>query len=332
MPTPTLRLESRLLGVTSHLPAPFNKSAQQPWPWSVTADIEAGRFESRLADIASAHLQQRNGALAGSLYLGDDAARADTWPIQPGFSIDADVPRIDPLAWQQAIAPLMVNGASTPNNGDGQVPLTVSLTTPCVVYQDECLGSVSAKGGVNEGRIDMDLSGNLITGRVQYDAQSPQPLDLTIEALALDRLLALANVQHDSDAPVPDSWMQAVETQQEAPAAIPDWLAEVPDGRLRLAEIAMGQRRFGPLTAYWKTDGERFSLTPVGLTLGQLSARGELYWEGNAVSSHTRADISIQGGDIGTALERLDQPVAMRSRSSDVVASLDWPGRPGSWR
>jgi len=172
------------------------------------------------------------------------------------------------------------------------------------------------------------LSGNLITGRVQYDAQSPQPLDLTIEALALDRLLALANVQHDSDAPVPDSWMQAVETQQEAPAAIPDWLAEVPDGRLRLAEIAMGQRRFGPLTAYWKTDGERFSLTPVGLTLGQLSARGELYWEGNAVSSHTRADISIQGGDIGTALERLDQPVAMRSRSSDVVASLDWPGAP----
>ncbi len=156
MPTPTLRLESRLLGVTSHLPAPFNKSAQQPWPWSVTADIEAGRFESRLADIASAHLQQRNGALAGSLYLGDDAARADTWPIQPGFSIDADVPRIDPLAWQQAVAPLMVNGASTPNNGDGQVPLTVSLTTPCVVYQDECLGSVSAKGGVNEGRIDMD--------------------------------------------------------------------------------------------------------------------------------------------------------------------------------
>ncbi|BBI50174.1 hypothetical protein HORIV_25950 [Vreelandella olivaria] len=200
-----------------------------------------------------------------------------------------------------------------------------------MIYQRECLGSLNASGNMSDGRVDLGLSGNLVTGRLNYDAQSPQPLDMAIEALALDRLLALANVEHDSDAPMPDSWMESVETQRKEPVAIPDWLADVPNGRLRLAEIAMGSRRFGPLTAYWKTDGERFSLTPVGLTLGQLSARGELHWEGDAVSSHTRADITIQGGDIGTALERLDQPVAMRSRSTDVAASLDWPGRLGSW-
>ena len=328
IPTPTLRLESRLIGVTSHLPEPFAKPAQQPWSWSVNADMDAGRLESRLADIASAQIQQRDGSLAGSLYLGNEAARDHAWPNQPGFSINADVPRIDPLAWQQVIAPLMAGSEATPSSGNGQVPLTVSLTTPCVVYQDECLGSLSANGGINEGLIDMGLSGNLVTGRLQYSAQSTQPLDISIEALALDRLLALANVQHDSESPTPDSWMEAVETKHEVPAAIPNWLADVPNGRLRLAEIAMGPRRFGPLTAYWKTDDERFTLSPVGLTLGQLSARGELIWEGNADSSHTRADISIQGGDIGTALERLDQPVAMRSRSTDVIASLDWPGAP----
>jgi uncharacterized protein (TIGR02099 family) len=327
-PAPTLRLESRLVGITSYLPEPFAKSAQQPWPWSLTADIDAGRIESRLADIAYVRIQQRNGALAGSLNLGSKAERAPDWPINPGVNIDAALPRLDPLAWQQAIAPLMAGESPTSSSGGTRMPLAVSLTTPCVVYQDECLGSLSATGGINSGLIDMGLSGNLVTGRLQYNAQSPQPLDMTIEALALDRLLALANVQHDGNAPTPDSWIQSVETQRESPAAIPGWLSDVPNGRLRLAEIAMGPRRFGPLTAYWKTDGERFSLTPVGLTLGQLSARGELHWEGNAVSSHTRADISIQGGDIGTALERLDQPVAMRSRSTDVVASLDWPGAP----
>jgi uncharacterized protein (TIGR02099 family) len=327
-PAPTLRLESRLVGITSYLPEPFAKSAQQPWPWSLTADIDAGRIESRLADIAYVRIQQRNGALAGSLNLGSKAERAPDWPINPGVNIDAALPRLDPLAWQQAIAPLMAGESPTSSSGGTRMPLAVSLTTPCVVYQDECLGSLSATGGINSGLIDMGLSGNLVTGRLQYNAQSPQPLDMTIEALALDRLLALANVQHDGNAPTPDSWIQSVETQRESPAAIPGWLSDVPNGRLRLAEIAMGPRRFGPLTAYWKTDGERFSLTPVGLTLGQLSARGELHWEGNAVSSHTRADISIQGGDIGTALERLDQPVAMRSRTTDVVASLDWPGAP----
>ncbi|WP_447045117.1 YhdP family phospholipid transporter [Vreelandella sp. H-I2] len=328
LPTPTLRMDSRLMGITSRLPDPFAKTAQQPWPLTVTADIDSGRIESRLADIASARIQQRNGSMAGSLYLGSEAENAHAWPNQPGITINANIPQLDPLAWQQAITPLMVDGAPTSSSEGTQTPLTFSLTTPCVVYQKECLGSFSANGGVNGGLIDMGMNGNLVTGRLRYNAQSPQPLDMAIEALSLDRLLALADVQHDSDAPTPDSWLKAVETQREAPAVIPDWLADVPNGRLRLAEIAMGSRRFGPLTAYWKTDDERFSLTPVGLTLGQLSARGELHWEGDTASSHTRADISIQGGDIGTALERLDQPVAMRSRSTDVVASLDWPGAP----
>jgi len=337
MPTPTLRLESRLVGVTSHLPEPFAKPPEQPWPWTLTADIDTGRMESRLADIASARFQQRNGALAGSLNVGSQAERLPAWPAQPGVNLNAGVPRFDPLAWQQAIAPLMAAGAPVLSNGrssngassnGGSRPLAVALTTPCVVFQGECLGSIRATGGMNAGLIDMDLSGNLVTGRLQYNARSSHPLDIAIDALSLDRLLALANVQHDSGAPTPDSWLHAVDTQRPVTAAIPAWLADVPNGRLRLADITMGPRRFGPLTAYWRTDGNRFSLTPVGLTIGQLSARGELYWEGNANVSHTRADISIQGGDIGTALERLDQPVAMRSRSTDVAASLDWPGAP----
>ncbi|GEN27586.1 TIGR02099 family protein [Halovibrio variabilis] len=327
LPTPSLRLESRLLGVTSHLPDPFAKSAQQPWPWVLTADIAAGRIESQLANIASARLQQRDGAFAGALTLGSQAQRLPAWPAQPGISLDAAVPRLDPLAWQQAIKPLMAAGV--PSQGsEGQMPLAVSLTTPCVVYQNACLGSLGATGDINPGLIDMALSGNLLTGRLNYDVQSPQPLDMTIEALGLDRLLRLANVAYDSDAPAPDSWLESVETQREAPATMPNWLADVPDGRLRIAEIAMGQRRFGPLTAYWQTSGQRFSLTPVGLTIGELSARGELYWEGNLATSHTRANISILGGDLGTALERLEQPVVMRSRSTDVDADLDWPGAP----
>ncbi|BBI73658.1 hypothetical protein HAALTHF_31750n [Vreelandella aquamarina] len=55
-----------------------------------------------------------------------------------------------------------------------------------------------------------------------------------------------------------------------------------------------------------------------------------MVWEGNAVNSRTRADISIQGGDVGTALEQLNQPVAMRSRTTDLAAELTWSGAPGS--
>ncbi|HAO01513.1 MAG TPA: DUF3971 domain-containing protein, partial [Halomonas sp.] len=172
------------------------------------------------------------------------------------------------------------------------------------------------------------LSGDMLSGRLDYQPTSERPLDVAISMLVLDRLLDLPAKEHDATVAAPDSWVDAIETQYVAPVAIPDWLAEMPNGRLRLADISVGGTRFGPLTAYWQTDDRRFSLSPVGLTLGQLSARGELVWEGNAVNSRTRADISIQGGDVGTALERLNQPVAMRSRTTDLAAELTWPGAP----
>lgn len=323
-PTPSLTLESQLAGVTSELPEPFAKTAGQPWPWTLNADFESGRVESRLADIAHLRLQQQ-GALFGSLRLAEAEVSPPEWPSQPGVNLQARIPRIDPQAWQQAIAPLFTGDQSVLAGSMHDHPsLKIDLETACLVYQQACMGAVALAGDVRNGVINAALDGDLIAGRVHYDAASQYPLDIAIEQLALDPLFNLEG----GDSASPDSWMQEIETQKATSAAIPDWLAQVPDGRLRLAEMSMGASRFGPLSAYWHIDEGRFSLTPVGLTLGQLSARGELYWEGDAFASRTRANIAIQGGDVGTALERLDQPVALRSRRTDASANLAWAGAP----
>lgn len=327
-PTPRLTLESQLAGVTSELPAPFAKAAGQPWPWMLNADFESGRVESRLADIAHLRLHQ-HGGLSASLRLAEADVSPPEWPSQLGVDLQASIPRIDPKAWQQAIAPLLAGDQSvSAGSMNDHPPLKVDLETACLVYQQTCVGAVALTGDVHNGAINAALDGELIAGRVHYDAASQYPLDITIEQLALDPLFNLAESSEEDGASSPESWMQEVETHKATPAAIPDWLAQVPDGRLRLAEISMGASRFGPLSAYWHTDDDRFSLTPVGLTLGQLSARGELYWEGDVSTSRTRANISLQGGDIGTALERLDQPVALRSRRTDANANLSWAGAP----
>ncbi|BBI50173.1 hypothetical protein HORIV_25940 [Vreelandella olivaria] len=60
------------------------KTPQQAWPWTLTADMDTQRIESRLADIASARLQQLNGSLAGTLNLGSRAERLPTGPPSLG--------------------------------------------------------------------------------------------------------------------------------------------------------------------------------------------------------------------------------------------------------
>lgn len=328
-PTPKVTLESRWLGVVSHLPEPFAKTAEQPWPWRFTADIESGRLETQLAELIHARGQQlANGELAGELALG--AASLPQGRLrQPGFNVVAELPEIDPMAWHAAVASLMQSQSPVDiDYEESEAPISLRVSTPCLRYRSECFGEINMSGDIHGQQMGMLLSGDLISGRVEYRPKTARPLDIMITSLEAERLLDMPSKEHSSSAASPASWVEAVETRYSTSAPIPSWLAELPSGRLRLAEISLGGGRFGPLTAYWQTDDRRFSLSPVGLTLGQLSARGELFWEGSAVNSQTRADISILGGDVGTALERLGQPVAMSSRSTDITAELAWPGAP----
>lgn len=330
---PTLTLQSQLVGLTSQLPEPFDKRAEQSWPLRVRADVSRSRGEVRIADLLAMRLALREPeGLAGTVALGSVAPLVD-WPQQPGWKIDASLGHIDPLAWQQAVSPLFDSGAdglTTP----GELPtLEAVLRTSCLRYRDECLGAMTASGSSEADRAQLQINGELLSGRVSYQPREARPLDVVVSYLAADRLLDLPSEEAASEAssrevPAPGSWVDEITTEYAVPAAIPDWLASVPNGRLRLAELSMGDGLYGPLTAYWQTSAQGLSIAPVGLTLGQLSARGELHWEGNPVTSRTRADLTIQGGDLGTALERLGQPVAMRSRTTNVAAELAWAGAP----
>ncbi len=68
---------------------------------------------------------------------------------------------------------------------------------------------------------------------------------------------------------------------------------------------------------------------PLGLTLGQISAHGNLVWEASgAGDSLTRSRLDLDGRDLGTALAVLGQPVAVRSDEARVTSQLAWPGAP----
>ncbi|GAB2715596.1 YhdP family phospholipid transporter [Halomonas garicola] len=333
--TPTLHLQSGLEGIGIKLPAPFAKAAGARLPWTLDADLGAGRVESRLGRMATLRARGVDGELAGQLNLGTRAARLPRWPSQSGWRIAVGAQEVEPLAWRE-LGSALSSRADDAGKGAGGLtaggPLTLSLETPCVKYNGECLGSVTATGQrLAGGGVDLALDGSVLAGNLRYRPGDAEPIDITVDQLMVDRLLGLSSpdkISGDSVAPAPGSWMEAVETRVPAPAAMPDWLTELPAGRLRVADIVLGNKRFGPLTAYWQAGRHHFTLAPVGLTLGELSARGELVWQGSDHSSQTRADLTLDGGDLGTAFARLDQPLAIRSKSTRVAASLEWPGAP----
>lgn len=327
--SPALHLESNLAGVRIKLPEPFAKAANAQWPWTLDATLADGRIESRLADVAYVRARLVGEHLAGNLDLGTQAARPPAWPSRRGWRINAGAREIAPLEWQ-SVAEMFPTGGSTTGGESDAVPLELSLDTPCVKYHGKCLGRVAATGQRRaNGEMDLALDGSVLSGNLRYRPGAEQPIDVTVGQLVVDRLLALPETPASQNAAAaPDNWLNSVKTRVPAPEAMPGWLTDLPAGRLRVADIIVGEKRFGPLTAYWQAGRHQFTLAPVGLTLGELSARGELTWRGDSVTSETRADLTLAGGDVGTALARLDQPIAMRSESTRVAATLEWPGAP----
>ncbi|MEC4766976.1 AsmA-like C-terminal region-containing protein [Halomonas sp. CUBES01] len=340
-PSPTLSLESDWQGVAVKLPAPFAKTAQQAWPWTLNASLSPLRIESRLGDIADLHVQAPEGELAGNVRLGSGSRRTPDWRHTPGWQVSADVERLDIAAWQAAISPILpAPGAQDSDAASDVPPLALDVATGCVVFRGDCLGGGTAEGSLGDDQLSLLIDSDVLMGRVDYRPAQSIPLDIALSRLSLDPIVeAFSTEDSEGDvtprsgdaASTPSSWRQSVDTDAPAPTApmgLPDWLADIPDGRFRLATMLLEGKRIGPLTAFWHTDEAGFTLDPVGLTLGQLTASGSLHWQGSSANSQTRAEMSIRGGDIASALEHLDQPVAMRSRSTQADANLAWPGAP----
>ncbi|WP_447553213.1 YhdP family phospholipid transporter [Vreelandella sp. EE22] len=322
-PTPYVRFQSDFTGVESALPAPFDKARGEPWPFAFEADIEQNYVETRLSDVFHARLLLED-AVRGAVAIGGAAPLPDG-ELPSDLSIEAHIERLDILDWQQALAPLSGSSASAPSDVPYvQTPVSLMFDTPCLSFDGECLGELSLSAQLAGQALNAQVGGDIVSGRVAYQPDVARPLDIAIARFDVDRLAGISFEEEDDETSPPNSWMDAVQTTHSEPFRAPDWLGDVPDGRLRLADITLQGSRIGPLTAYWQTEDRRFVLSPVGLTLGQLSLSGDLLWQ----DQQTRADMVMRGADLGSALEQLNQPVAIRSRLASANARLAWPGAP----
>lgn len=313
---PRLTLTSDLRGLAIALPAPLGKPAEATRRLRLSLGLgEAGRWSGRLGGALGWRWRPEGGG-QGQAWLGREAPA--TWPSAPGWSLQAYLPRLAPAAWGAALVPLLeARGDAV---GAGGAISRLILDTDCLSVDDRCLGSLIAEGEPLSGGWNLALDGSLLAGRLIYRPGAPRPLDLALSSLRLDGLLPEAGGG--------GRLFQELETPP-VPAAIPEALAELPGGRLRIDELAFRGRRLGPLTAYWQAGPERLEVAPLGLTLGEISARGSLTWEATGPQgSLTRARLDVDGGDLGSALRALGQPVAIRNAETRVDAQLAWPGAP----
>ncbi len=315
----SLRLESTLQGLAADLPVPLGKSAGETRPLRLDMDLTEGRLEGRLGEALALRWRALPGGDSGQgqVWLGRPAS--GSWPTGAGWWVDAYLPRLSPAAWGESLSGLV--GSSSGTAGGALNLREARLASDCLHQDDRCLGSFYATARPQSGggwRLALD--GSLLEGQLDYRPQLAEPLDIGLARLSLDALMPGSREV--------GSLFDEIATPPE-PQPLPGWVADLPDGRLRVADIERAGQRLGPLTARWQATPERLSIAPLGLTLGEVSARGELVWEAaGAGASLTRARLDLDGRDLGTALERLGQEAVIRSQETRVKSQLAWPGAP----
>lgn len=321
------RFDSQLQGLGIELPAPLGKGAEETRPLWVRGDLDQRWIEAELG--GDARLRWRGLPWStqgqGQFWLGRLPDSPD-WGEQEGWSGTLYQSRLDPLEWGQALAPAFTGTTlsnSAPARAGSTFPLRqLRVETACLVLLDECQGVMSAElGSLADNGWRVDLEGDLLQGLVDYRPALDTPLDIALSRLTLDGLLP-------TQSQGVGNLLDEVDVAPE-PMPLPDWVGTLPQGRFRLADILYQGRQIGPLTAYWSSGPQWLEIAPLGLTLGQVTARGELVWEAaGPADSLTRSRIDLDGHDLGSVLERLGQPVSIRNSRTRARSQLAWPGAP----
>lgn len=327
--TPTVMIDSRLEGLALNLPAPFGKTAGEVVPLRLTIDRARQRGEMTLRDRVRMRWRDTSVGAQGQLWL-ENWPLEPSWPRRPGWSAQWQTNRLALSPWAKALAGLSLKGLP---GGEGRSagalrnPLqAIDLSAACLSLNDRCLGTLQASADApGDGHWRLALDGSIAKGQADYWSGRARPGDARQIEIDLSRLSL------DGLWPAPAAPTQAFEEVAVAlaPAPFPAWLKAVPDGRLRVAEMTRLGSTLGPLSLGWQASSSQLLLAPVGLTLGQVSARGEVIWEAaGPASSLTRSRLSLNGGDLGSALAALGQDVPIRNAETHVESQLAWPGAP----
>ena len=328
---PHLDVESDLQGLAILLPPPFGKRLDE----RVALHVEATPGQQLVVELADRmRLRWRSlgpapGQGQGQIWLERWPTSAQ-WPGGRGWNAVWHTPRLYLGRWQSTVAALGETSGDSPAPASSGLVSQPSVVLPslrrvvvdtdCLYFDELCLGSFEATASPLADGWQLDLAGTLIQGQASHRPNLATPLSIDLAQLNLDMLMPESTKMPELS--------EAIATAPE-PKPLPGWLDKVPNGEIVIDTILRREQRLGPLSASWQTSPQRLRVAPLSLTLGEVTAAGELVWEASGPqASLTRSRLALTGGDLGSALKALGQPVAIRSTTTQVESQLAWPGAP----
>ncbi len=318
--------ESNLVGISSSLPEPFNKTASEALPLKV--DImpplrpprrgePAGPREQvrvdlgKVANVVLLRRKDANGWLVerGTVNVGDSAPMPEH-----GVNVAIKQKRIDSDLWLSLLGdgkrPKPANGAPATAS---KLPLplaTVIVKTGVLDAVGRRFNDVQVKATPTVNGWDAQLQSKEIDGLVHWESGSRELVRARLKNLTL-----------------PD----ATPSAPGKPADDGD-LRELPALDIVADNFAIGPHRFGKLDLQAHNAARTWQIDHLNLSSPDGKLAGKGFWRPATASQphDTRLEFELEANDIGKLLDRLGFPGSVKRGTASLDGRLQWRGKPTS--
>lgn len=309
-PSAEIRIESALDGLASSLPDPFNKSARDRLPLTVTGRIEprGDEWSVVLGDAVVLRLQEAGDGWRGGLALGAAAVRAPPPAPAQGIALGVALPALDLDDWR----PLLANGtgATRGANGGNGKPATLPALTAIDLRSEDLrvmrrnFHGVRLQGTRSGTRWNLGLDSREAQGQLNWDGSGAGRIGGRLSRLHLPAAGGAEPAADDAEA------------AQEMPAI------DLAIDSFRLGEMALGEVRLKAENR----EGAWQARFDVRNDAARLTGDGR--WRPSPTAPETALSFKLDMDSAEKLLDRLGLPDAVRHGDGRIEGDVRWRGNP----
>ncbi len=289
-------VDSDLIGISSPLPEPFNKSAATPLPLRVERtlpDAQREQYRITLGKLAQGLVVRRQDNWErGVLAVGDAEPRLP----EKGLAIRVSTPRIDVDAWRSFLS----DGTNGGGESGGLGLSLVTLKTPQLHLLGRDYSQVDASLRPRDGGWQIGLNTREAVGDIFWKSADEGWIEGNFKRLVVRPA-----------AEVGDGTTSLINT--------------LPGMSLAVDDFYVGDKALGRLELKARNDKGAWRLDALNLQNPDGALKGKGVWV-NGGRSQTRLDFELTAKDVGKLLDRLGYADTVRRGTAKMTGDLQWNG------
>lgn len=302
-----LLIESDLLGLTSELPAPFTKAANESVPFRFEKKITGDQrdvLSLNYGKLISAQLLRRHDAGTsvierGVVNVGNVTPSA---PVRSGLWVKAMLSYLNIDQWSSIINP---SGASS-SGGRGGFDIKVDN----LEFFGKRFNDLRVNGTSQTTGMQFNVAAKEVNGDVQWRSQGKGQIIARLKNLSLpDTVTQLANADNTSTQP---------KTQEK------EW----PAIDVVIDHFQIKDRLLGRVEVVAAPDGRDWRFDKIKLVTPESTLQVDGVWSNWLTQPQTKVNVVLDVKDIGQALTRYGYADSVKRGYGRIEGQLSWSGNP----